>query len=67
MVWTEMDRVRMGKHFYTVTITGERGAAPEALRYEIDGKPASMDDVGELLYWARYGGSVELVAEEVAA
>ena len=67
MVWTEMDRVRMSQRFYTVSITGEQSAQPEALTYTIDGKPADMEAVGNIFSWAKDGGSVEKVAEEVAA
>jgi len=67
MVWFEMDRVRMSSRFYTLTITGKQSDKPEALSYEIDGKPATMQQVSELLTWAKDGGSVEKVAEEVAA
>ena len=63
MVWVEMDRVRMSQQFYTVSITGEQSAQPEALSYEVDGKPASMQDVADILAWARTSqGSIEKVA-----
>lgn len=67
MVWTEMDRVRTGQRFYTVTITGAQDGQPEGFQYEVDGKPATMEDAAHLLRWARNGGSVEQVAQEVAA
>jgi hypothetical protein len=67
MVWVEMDRVRMSQQFYTVSITGQQSDMPSALSYEIDGKQADMADVADLLAWAKQGGSVEKVAEEVAA
>ena len=68
MVWIEIDRVRVSSAYYTVTMTGEQGAAPEALTYTVDGNPATMQDVAEILAWARTSqGSVEKVAEEVAA
>lgn len=68
MIWVEMDRVRMSQRFYTVTITGQQSAQPEALTYTVDGNPATMQDVAEVLAWARTSqGSVEKVAEEVAA
>ena len=67
MVWVELDRVRTDQRFYTVSITGEQSAQPEALSYEVDGKPASMQDVANLFTWAKQDGSVEKIAEEVAA
>ena len=67
MVWFEMDRVRMDSRFYTVTMTGEQSANPAELAYTIDGNPATMQQVSELLTWAKQDGSVEKVAEEVAA
>ena len=67
MVWVEMDRVRTERRFYTVRITGEQGGMPETFSYSVDGKPASMQDVADILSWAKQDGSVEKVAEEVAA
>lgn len=67
MVWVEMDRVRIERRFYTVTLTGQKGAAVGTLTYTIDGKPATMQDVAQLRTMARQEGSFELVAEEVAA
>ena len=67
MVWVEMDRVRVDQCFYKLSISGAQSGQPEALLYAIDGKPATMQQTADLLAWAKREGSVELVAEEVAA
>lgn len=67
MVWVEMDRVRMVSRYYTLSITGMQCDEPNALTYSIDSASATMQQVADLLAWAKRDGSVEKIAEEAAA
>jgi len=63
LVWVEMDRVRIGSHHYTVTMTGQQSAQPADLTYTVNGNPATMQDVAEIIADAKCSqGSVEKVA-----